>query len=59
MNHPKSRITKLLSAMLKSGDDDLFVQAVAQTGTGTVHYLMEPETFVYSDAPANWRSWFH
>lgn len=43
---------------LKSGDDDLFIQAVARTKTGTVRYLHAPETFVYSDAPATWRAWF-
>ncbi len=45
-------------AHLKSGDDDLFVQAVAQTEAGTVQYLMDPATFVYSDAPQTWRNWF-
>lgn len=43
---------------LLSGDDDLFVQEAAQSGFG-VRYVLDPESFVVSDAPESFRTWIH
>ncbi|MFB6249709.1 MAG: glycosyltransferase [Salinibacter sp.] len=40
-----------------SGDDDLFVQAVARRGRATVRALHDPRTVVPARAPASWREW--
>ncbi len=44
-------------ATLLSGDDDLFIQDVYRKHAGTIRYLYDPETFVYSHAPSSWRAW--
>lgn len=41
---------------IPSGDDDLLVNAAA-TAHNTV-ICLTPESFMYSDAPINWSSWF-
>ncbi len=43
---------------LLSGDDDLFVQEASRAGFG-VRYLLDPESFVISDAPESFRTWIH
>lgn len=44
-------------AYLLSGDDDLLVQDVARRRAGGARALLDPGTFVPSDAPASWRAW--
>jgi glycosyltransferase involved in cell wall biosynthesis len=41
-----------------SGDDDLFVQEVSRTNAGSVFYVLDSASFVYSNAPSGWRQWF-
>jgi len=38
------------------GDDDLLIQQAARVAQ--VHTNLEKDSFMYSDAPANWRAWF-
>jgi hypothetical protein len=45
------------SAASMSGDDDLFVQAVHRHTDAPVRAVLDPRTFVPSDAPASWRDW--
>jgi cellulose synthase/poly-beta-1,6-N-acetylglucosamine synthase-like glycosyltransferase len=45
------------SAASLSGDDDLFVQAVHRHTDAPVRAVLDPHTFVPSDAPASWRDW--
>jgi len=45
-------------ASLLSGDDDLFVQAVARETEAAVVPLVDPATFVPTEPPATWRAWF-
>jgi len=48
----RSRGTSLLS-----GDDDLLVQEASKSGF-PVRYLLDPGSFVESDAPSTFRAWF-
>ena len=41
-----------------SGDDDLFVQAVAGRGLAPVRAVLDPAAFVPSPAPATWRAFW-
>ena len=45
------------SARSLSGDDDLLVQEVARTGAAPIRYVLDPDTFVPSEAPATFRAW--
>ncbi|MDX1547151.1 MAG: hypothetical protein R3247_09195, partial [Rhodothermales bacterium] len=40
-----------------SGDDDLLVQEVARQRAAPVRAVLDPATFVPTDAPATWRAW--
>jgi len=44
-------------ASLLSGDDDLFVQAVARETEAAIVPLLDPATFVPTEPPATWRAW--
>lgn len=44
-------------SFLLSGDDDLFVQAVARETEAAVVPLVDPATFVPTEPPATWRAW--
>ncbi len=46
------------SAASLSGDDDLFVQEVAQQGAAPVRYVLDPEASVASAAPSSWRAFW-
>ena len=63
MSYPRTLLERLTNNIqaphLLSGDDDLLVQAVAHQKAGQVIYLFDADTFVPSDAPASWQSWFH
>jgi cellulose synthase/poly-beta-1,6-N-acetylglucosamine synthase-like glycosyltransferase len=41
-----------------SGDDDLFVQAVYRREAAPVRALLDPHSFVPTDAPASWPDWW-
>jgi len=43
---------------LLSGEDDLFIQEASRAGFG-VRYMLDPESFVVSNAPESFRSWIH
>ena len=40
-----------------SGDDDLFVQTVHQQEAAPVRALLDPRSYVPTDAPTSWREW--
>lgn len=40
-----------------SGDDDLLVQEAARQRAAPVRAVLDPATFVPTDAPATWRAW--
>lgn len=40
-----------------SGDDDLFVQEVVRRDAAEVRALLDPRSFVPTDAPTSWRAW--
>lgn len=42
-----------------SGDDDLFVQEVARRRAAVIRPVLDPRTFVDTDAPPTWRAWIH
>ena len=42
--------------MLPSGDDDLFIQSMSNSGNTTT--CSDKNSFTYSTAPASWKSWF-
>ncbi len=42
---------------IRSGDDDLLVQKVARSNAAEVVALLDPESFVLTDAPRSWVSW--
>lgn len=44
---------------IMSGDDDLFIQAVRAQTRAPIRVVIEPESWVYSAAPANFKRWFH
>ena len=43
--------------MVRSGDDDLFVQQVVRRGAARIVPLLEPSTRVQSDGPETWSAW--
>ncbi len=45
------------SAASLSGDDDLLVQEVARTRAANVRYVLEPASFVVSEAPDSFGAW--
>ena len=45
------------SRMVRSGDDDLLLQHVARAGVADVRPMLEPGTFVDTDAPDSWYDW--
>jgi cellulose synthase/poly-beta-1,6-N-acetylglucosamine synthase-like glycosyltransferase len=42
---------------IASGDDDLFVQEIANAQNTTT--CLDPASFVYSEAPSTWKEWVH
>ena len=46
------------SAASLSGDDDLFVQRVAQARTAEVRYVLDSAAFVPSEAPSGWNEFW-
>ena len=44
-------------AHLTSGDDDLFINAVAHKGNTSI--ILNPATFVYSDAKSSWTGYYY
>ena len=43
--------------MVRSGDDDLFLQHATRSGSRRVVPLLHPASFVTTDAPPGWRAW--
>jgi cellulose synthase/poly-beta-1,6-N-acetylglucosamine synthase-like glycosyltransferase len=60
LSYPKTIVDRLAETTrgttLLSGDDDLLVQAASDSGV-SVRYLMDPDSFVVSDAPESVGDW--
>lgn len=61
LSYPKSLFERLggfaHSLASLSGDDDLLVQEVARQDAAPVRFVLDPATFVPSEAPPTWRAW--
>jgi cellulose synthase/poly-beta-1,6-N-acetylglucosamine synthase-like glycosyltransferase len=61
LSYPKALFERLggfaHSARSLSGDDDLLVQEVARRRSALVRYVLDPDAFVPSEAPATFEAW--
>lgn len=63
LSYPKALFTRIggfeHADTLIGGDDDLLVQHVRKTKAAEVFFLSDPDSFVSSEGPRNFREWIH
>jgi glycosyltransferase involved in cell wall biosynthesis len=61
LSYPRSLFARIggfaHSRRSMSGDDDLLVQAVDRQQAAPIYVVLDPDTFVPTEAPSTWRTW--